>query len=68
MMSISSMQKSLYEVDPEIDQVVQPFDGGVERAGRGEGTDMQLVDHRAFDGPAGPLPVGPGRGRGVPQL
>ncbi len=58
----------LDEVDSEIDQVVQLFDGGVQRAGAGEGADVQLVDHRAFDRPAGPIAVGPGGAGRVPQL
>ncbi|COV66511.1 Uncharacterised protein [Mycobacterium tuberculosis] len=50
----------LDEVDSEIDQVIQLFDGGVERASRGERADVQLVDHRALDRPPRPASVGPG--------
>jgi hypothetical protein len=57
----------LDEVDPEIDQIVQLFDRGVEGPLAGEGSDVQLVDHRAFHRPAGPVAVGPAVAW-VPQL
>jgi hypothetical protein len=39
----------LDEVDPETGEVAEPRDRGVERALRGEGADVQLVDHRTED-------------------
>ena len=43
------------EVDPEVHQVVQSFDGRVEGALGGEGADVQFVDHRALDRASRPL-------------
>ena len=40
--------------DAEFDQVRQALDGGVECAAGGERADVQLVDDRARQGPAGP--------------
>ncbi len=54
----------LDRVHAEVTQVVQPPDGGVEGALRGERADVQLVDHRSVQRPAPPARVGPAE-RGV---
>ncbi len=56
----------LDEIHAELDQVVELVDRRVESAGRGEGSDVQLVDHRALRRAAGP--AGVGRRRALPQL
>ena len=43
----------------EIREVVQTLDGGVQRPLRGERADVQLVDHRAGERRAAPVPVRP---------
>ena len=58
----------LDEVDAEIDQVVQLVDGRIESAGRREGADVQLVDHRALHRAAGPVAVRPILRIGLPHL
>ena len=52
-------RQQLDQVDAEIDQMVELVDGRVQRAGRGEGADVQLVDHRTRQLPPGPRAVGP---------
>ncbi len=58
----------LDEVHAEVHQIVQLVDGGVEGPGAGERAQVQLVDYRPFDRPAGPPGVGPRHARRVPQL
>src|SRR5215211_2154461 len=49
----------LNEVDPELDEMVEPIDRSCQSPFGGEGTDMQLVDDAACELPAGPLLVRP---------
>jgi hypothetical protein len=58
-------RQHLDEVDAERDQVVEPVDGGVERAVGGEGADVHLVDDGAGELAAGPPLVGPRERRRV---
>ena len=51
-------RQQLDQVDAQVDEVVEPLDGGVEGALRGERADVQLVEDAA-----GQLPAGPGAGR-----
>ncbi len=55
----------LDEVDAEFGQVVEPADGGVQRALGGEGADVHLVDHAAGQLPTGPGVIGPREARRV---
>jgi hypothetical protein len=49
----------LDRVHAQVTQVIQPPDGVVERALRGERAEMQLVDHRSVQRPAPPARVRP---------
>jgi hypothetical protein len=58
----------LDEIDTEFHKVVQLVDRGVECATRGEGADVQLVDHPALDRASAPVADTAGIGRRMPQL
>jgi hypothetical protein len=53
--------------DAELDEVVEPLDGVVERAAGGERPDVHLVDHRARKRPPGPHLVAQRRRGRVPH-
>ena len=58
-------RQDLDEVDAQLHEVVEPFDGRVEGAARRERADVHLVEDAAGQLPAGPGPVGPGERRVV---
>jgi hypothetical protein len=52
-------RQHLHERDPQLDEMVEPLESGVERPLFREGADVQLIDHTASERPPSPVPVGP---------